>query len=654
MSSARTTPFQRFVTIAIVAAAVVTIAQGINLLAGQPVDVGAYLWLPVGVAVFVLLAVAYQWGPKGFRGALDRGGWLIVSVLWIVTMSAQAVGIAAATDTTPTLGLDLQGGFSVVLQAREVNGELPSEESVEKAKDIIRQRVDGLGVGEPDITRQGRTVVVQLPGVTDRAKAEQVVGCTAKLEFRPVLATTVNPDLLEGAGTTTTTAEGTTTTTAADGEATTTTAATGEGETGMGAAGLADGEGALPGQFAPTTTTTTAPPTTTTAPPATTTTAPAETTTTVPSDTSTTVPAEGEGAATSGCESGEELSEAAIAAATPPPEGGIVVPSEDGSTIYTLGPVGFTGDALSSADAALVEGWTVNVSVKGSSKDQANAAFNACFLGEETCPPQGADASGTARGAIAIVLDGQVLSAPTVNGQDLAADNFTISGDFDESEAKELALVLRYGSLPVEFEQAALQQVSATLGSDSLRAGLIAGLVGIALVAAYMIFYYRGLGLVVVAGLAVWAGLMYGVICWLSASSGLALSLSGIIGIVISVGTTVDSYVVYFERLKDEVRTGRSVVSSTERGFHSAIRTIITADVASFLGAFLLWWLTVGPVRGFAFFLGISVVLDLFVAYFFTRPVVILLARSDRLAQSRFFGLRSTRERGLAATGGAA
>jgi preprotein translocase subunit SecD len=591
---------------------------------------------------------------------------LIIPLVLVVAVSLGSVATALATGTSPTLGLDLQGGFSVVLQAREVDGELPSEESVEKAKDIIRQRIDGLGVAEPDILRQGRTVIVQLPGVTDREKAEQVVGCTAKLEFRPVIASTVNPDVVdvtpttvpegegEGEETTTTVAEGDeeTTTTVAEGDETTTTiAGDGEGETGSGAAGAAEGEGALPVQFAPTTTTTTAPPTTTTTAPPTTTTAPGETTTTLPGDTTTTTVPAATPAAT-GCESGEPLSDEALASATPAPEGGIVAPSEDGTSIFTLGPVGFTGDALSSADAALVEGWTVNVSVRGSSESEANAAFNACFTGDPAvCPPQGADATGQARGAIAIVLDGQVLSAPTVNAQDLASDNFTISGDFDEQEAKDLALVLRYGSLPVEFEQVALQQVSATLGTDSLRAGLIAGAVGIAAVALYMLLYYRGLGLVVVAGLTVWGGLMYSIVCWLSANQGLALTLSGIIGIVVSVGTTVDSYVVYFERLKDEVRSGRSVRSSTERGFNSAIRTIITADVASFLGAFLLWFLTVGPVRGFAFFLGISVVLDLLVAYFFTRPVVALLARSERLTNTRFLGLTSSRERAIEQAG---
>ena len=209
------------------------------------------------------------------------------------------------------------------------------------------------------------------------------------------------------------------------------------------------------------------------------------------------------------------------------------------------------------------------------------------------------------------MLDGKVISAPTVNGPDLATDSFTISGNFDAKRAKELALVLRYGALPVEFRTETVQQVSATLGKDSLDAGLLAGLIGIA--------RGRGLHAPVLPGSRprgdprarpCGSALMYSIVCYLSQNSGLALSLSGITGIIVSVGTTVDSYVVYFERLKDEVRTGKTVRSSTERGFQRAFRTILTADISSFIGAALLWWLTVGPVRGFAFFLGLSTMLD--------------------------------------------
>ncbi len=549
---------------------------------------------------------------------------LLVPLVFMIVAAALAVGLSVGTNTKPILGLDLQGGFSVVLQAKKVDGRLPSEESVEKAKDIIRQRVDGLGVAEPDITRQGRTVIVQLPGVKNRTKAESLVGNTAKLEFRPVLTQIANPDApVTSTSTTSTKKQSTTTTT--EKKATTTTVG-GSGEGGIGAVGVAPGEGALPAQFAPTTTTTT---TTSTAPPSTT--APA-TTTTVAGATTTTTPAK---AATCG---------GASADLKPPttdlPAGSVQCLSKDHRSIYILGPVGFQGEALSKATATLNNAeWSVSVDVKGSQVETANAAFNGCYSGAPTCPGPGASGSSANHGAIAIVLDGEVLSAPAVNGPDLASSTFTITGSFSEGEAKDLALVLRYGSLPVEFEQAALQQVSATLGADSLRAGLIAGLIGVAALALYMILYYRGFGIVVVVSLVVWASLMYGLVCLLSAQQGLALTLAGITGIIVSVGTTVDTYVVVFERIKDELREGRSVRAATERGYQSGIKTVYTANGAAFIGAFLLWYLTVGPVRGFAYFLGISVILDLTVAVLFTRPLILLLSRSPWFARARWLGI---------------
>ena len=179
----------------------------------------------------------------------------------------------------------------------------------------------------------------------------------------------------------------------------------------------------------------------------------------------------------------------------------------------------------------------------------------------------------------------------------------------------------------MQLEQETVQTVSPSLGQDSLRAGLIAGAIGTALVLLYMIFYYRALGLVVVAGLIVWSALQWSVISYLGATQGLALSLAGVTGIIVSVGVTVDSYIVYFERLKDEIRSGRTIRSSVDRGFKRAFRTILIADTSALLGAVTLYVLTVGPVRGFAFFLGLSTVLDIVVSYFFTRPVVALLAR---------------------------
>jgi preprotein translocase subunit SecD len=246
---------------------------------------------------------------------------------------------------------------------------------------------------------------------------------------------------------------------------------------------------------------------------------------------------------------------------------------------------------------------------------------------------------------VAIVLDGVVKSAPVIQQAEFGGSG-VISGSFSEQEAKDLALVLRYGALPVELEPETVQTVSASLGKDSLTAGITAGLVGLGLVLVYMILYYRALGVVVILGLGVWASLMWSIISLLGETSGLALSLAGAVGIIISVGVTVDSYVVYFERLKDEVRAGKTIRSSVDRGFSRAFRTILTADVASFIGAGLLYLLTVGSVRGFAFFLGLSTILDVVVAYFFTRPLVILLGRNRLFTEARWLGVA----RGLAAS----
>ncbi|MFM8846435.1 MAG: preprotein translocase subunit SecD, partial [Actinomycetota bacterium] len=225
-----------------------------------------------------------------------------------------------------------------------------------------------------------------------------------------------------------------------------------------------------------------------------------------------------------------------------------------------------------------------------------------------------------------------------------------ITGSFSESEAKDLARVLKSGALPVRLEVQAVQTVSPTLGKDSLRAAIISGLIGVGLVLLFMLFYYRSLAAIVVVGLVISGSIQWNVISLLSRTNGLALSLAGIAGIIVSIGVTVDSYVVFFEKLKDEVKSGRTLRNSAERGFKSAWRTIVAADIVSLLGAFTLWYLTVGSVRGFAFFLGLSTLCDIVVAWFFTRPAMMLLARSDFMSRRRVFGIDPR----LGETGGAA
>jgi preprotein translocase subunit SecD len=510
---------------------------------------------------------------------MRRGMW--VSLLGIVIIALLSLGGVLAAGWSPVLGLDLQGGASVVLQPKNnVDGGV-----LDQAKEIIDRRVNALGVAEPDITRQGDSIIVQLPGVKDQDRALQIVGQTAELRFRPVLQ-------------------------------------------------------ALPGSESPPTTTSTST-TTTTRPGATTTTAPGATTT--PTGSSTTV------AASATTVPGATTTTVAPTTTTTTPDGLVPLTDRDDDRAdaevvlpyfddnkelirYRLGPTVITGKVIRTARAEVDPNsgaWYVSFETTGPGSREFDAM-----------------AAANIQKPVAIVLDGIVKSAPVIQQAQFNGQG-QITGSFSEREAKDLALVLRYGSLPVELEQATVQTVSATLGKDSLNAGMLAGFIGLALVLAYIVFYYRALGLVVLLGLSVWGSLMWAVISWLGETRGLALTLAGATGIVVSIGVTADSYIVYFERLKDEVRSGKTIRSSVERGFSRAFRTILAADTSAFIGAFLLWWLTVGPVRGFAFFLGLSTILDIVVAFFFTRPLVALLARNRVFTEARWLGVA----RGLAARG---
>jgi len=445
----------------------------------------------------------------------------LLSLAFIVLLAVGGLAAVLATHSKPLLGLDLQGGASVVLAP--ANGVKASSETLEQAMSIIRQRVDGVGVAEPDITRQGSNIVIQLPGVKDTDRVLSLVGQTAQLRFRPVL------------------------------------------------------NQAAPGPQAPPVT------------------------------------------------SREDDK----------PEAMVVLPEKtkgQDSALYQLGPSLADGTIISTAkaEAPQVSGdWMVSFELTGKGSGTFDAIAGKCNPPDKAVCPNG---------RLAIVLDGVVQSAPNINTNKFNGKG-QITGKFSEREAKDLALVLRYGSLPVELVTQQRQTVSPSLGKESLTAGLIAGGVGLGLVLLYMILYYRALGVVVMLGLSVSGALLYAILTYLSKSSGLALSLAGATGVIVSVGVTVDSYIVYFERLKDDLRSGRSVKASVGRSFNRAWRTILVADGTSFIGAAILYVLTVGPVRGFAFTLALSTALDVVIAWFFTRPMVGLLGRSRFFTEARFFGL---------------
>ena len=494
---------------------------------------------------------------------------LVVSLVGVVVVVFGLLIGNLVAGNVPSLGLDLQGGASVTLQPEGTY----DAKALDVALTIIRARVDSIGVSEPEIIRQGDTVVVNLPGVEDQQRALDIIGKQGQLLLRPVLqAGTVNT----GADTTLPGA-----TTVVD---STLPAPSGPGSSRIVAA-------------------TTVPPTTSSP-------------TTVAATQSST----------------PSLAEILANQDANDPNASVVLLGRNGD-VYSAGPAGASGLVFSNdATAEINNGtWSVVVGLLDGSagEDIWNALSTRCFNKDATCPT----------GQIAIALDGEVISAPVVQQAVFTGGNVQISGNFTEAEARDLAKILEFGAVPVKFAVATVQTVSPTLGKDSLRAALISGLVGVLLVMLFFFFYYRLLTIVVISGLVISGSLLWSVISYLSKTNGLALTLSGVAGIVVSIGVTVDSYVVLFERLKDELVSGKTMRGAAQRSFASAWRTILAADTVSFIGAIILWQLTVGSVRGFAFFLGLSTLIDVFVAYLFTRPAILLLARSKFMAGRNVLGV---------------
>ena len=501
----------------------------------------------------------------------------LVPLLVVVAIAWGGVAAALAFGITPVLGLDLKGGTSVTLRAPD--GTDP--EVLQKAVEVMQRRIESFGsVQEPEIQISGDyNVIVQLPGVTDRERALTAIGQTGELSFRPVLESSflVSPLLVPGL------IESTTTTTVAD-----------------------------------TTSTANADETTTTTEPATT------TTTTFPPGVDP--------------ETGLTIED------DPTGEAWLAEYADDGTVVqvHHVGPSQLSGADLDSALAGFAGGstsiaqWQVQLDLSNQGADKF----------QELTKVAASYPLGDARRQIAIVLDGDVVSAPQVN--DDVDPNVGISGgsavitmgggENQQQEAQDLAVVLRYGSLPVAFERDQVQNVSATLGADSLNAGLVAGAGGLILVALAVVFYYRSLGLVTVIGLSVFGSLLLLVIGLLSRYIGTTLTLAGVTGIIVSIGITADSYIVFYERIKEEVRAKRTINAAVEEGFARAFHTILTADTVSILAAVLLWLLAVGPVKGFALTLGIATFLDIIVAYYFTKNAVWLMART-RLGHGGWFSI---------------
>ena len=544
---------------------------------------------------------------------------LWASLLGIVIASALLLVVNLALGNTPVLGLDLRGGVSVILASTEGAG----DEDLIVIRDLIRDELEQRGIAEPDVRVEGSNVIVDLPGVKDQQDALDAVDIAGIVSLRPVLqcAVTTDPSSTDpsntgddGGSTVVPTASappGDSTPTSAVDSSTPTTVAVATTDT-VTAATPSGFRRSVPPTDAPTTTTAT----TTTAVPGS---APATTTPAVAGDstTPTTVPV-------------VDPNDPAA-----PGQQDVLPVRGDTGEICVVGPSGGSGEVFErgSAEPTLdqVGAWAVTVNLRSDGEAAWNLLASQCNQGTSSCPSR----------QLAIVLDDIIQSAPVVN-EPFFSGSVQITGSFTEGEARSLARVLNRGAFPVNVEAQSVQTVSPTLGGDSLQAAVVSGIVGAAVIVLFMIAYYRKLAVVIVAGLAVWAMAVYVAAALVSQWTNYAFTLAGATGVIVAVGVTIDSYVVFFERLKDEVRSGRSLRNAAPRSFKATWRTIVSADVVAFLGSAILFWLSVGSVKGFALYLGLTTICDMLVCYFFTRPAVFLLARSGWFDEGPTLGLGAT------------
>ena len=493
-------------------------------------------------------------------------GALVSMVLLMIVMAAGIFGTTQAGGSWgPKLALDLSGGTQMILSPK-VNGsqnESVSQEQLNQAVEIIRQRVDGAGVSEAEVTTSfgsGNNVVVSVPG-TISAETRALIQASANMSFRPVLAS--------GSG-----------------------AATPQ-------------ESRTPDDKLP-------------KPDA------------EPKDNSDknwiTAELQKEYEAKD-CTAGHNED-----AENQDPGKPIVACSTDGTEKYILGRVELSGNDIatashsqeSSGQGVTTGRWGVNIEFK----DQGVTTFKDVtsrlnsIRGQNPADP---------RSRFAIMLDGKVLSSPT--SQAVISDGKSqITGNFTEDQAKALADQLKYGALPISFSIQSEQQISATLGSEQLKVGLLTGLIGLLLVFIYSLFQYRLLGFVTMASLIVAGIISYEAIVLLGWALNYRLSLAGVAGLIVAIGATADSFIVYFERIRDEIRAGRTIPSAVNHGWKRASRTILASKAVNLLAAVVLYVVSVGSVKGFAFTLGLTAIADLIVVYLFTHPTLTLLANT------RYFG----------------
>ncbi|OZC66900.1 protein translocase subunit SecD [Rhodococcus sp. 06-462-5] len=529
-------------------------------------------------------------------------------------------------DPSPKLGIDLQGGTRVTLTARTPDGNAPTQDSLKQAQQIIETRVNGLGVSGSEVVIDGDNLVITVPG--DDSSQARTLGQTARLFIRPVLGS-VAPSAGENAGSQQT---------PVDPGAPTDPAAPADPAASVDpAAPAAPQSRVFPAQD----------PTTVDPSPAPATDAPATDAPAADDPATDATLSDAERAAQEIADAKtlrqsedpqiQQLAMQSLDCNAADPLAGnddpalpLVACSTDGTAVYLLGPT-------------IIDGQQISDATSGFDSQQAQFQVSLTFDTEGSNTWAQFTAANLQKQA-AFVLDSKVISAPVIQGATPAGSATSITGNFNNQTASELANTLKYGSLPLSFVSSEAETVSATLGLASLEAGLLAGAIGLALVLVYCLLYYRALGLLTALSLALAGLVVYGIIVLLGRWISFTLDLAGIAGLIIGIGMTADSFVVFFERIKDEIREGRSFRSAVPRGWARARKTILSGNAVSFIAAAVLYVLAVGQVRGFAFTLGLTTILDIIVVVLVTWPLVYLASKSTFWSKPSVNGLGAVQQ----------
>ena len=575
--------------------------------------------------------------------ALTALGVLIVVLFLAIVGGNVAQPSKWGSDFKVKLGLDLTSGTTVALEAQAPKGVSSAQFATDmtQAKNIMESRVNGAGFTEAQVQQQGSNIInVAVPGANSQ-KVIDLVGTTAQLLFRQVLL--VAPNTTTATPTPTPSASGSATATPSASASPSATASTKAKMSISPNAGTPDSTGhtRLLAAHAKASAT------------------PSATASVTPTPTASATPTSG-------------LSTTADA------EGTASLVSAHTKTLFDKlncanknwkSEVGYTGTQYNNPDAQTVSCGTLDgvrykyalatSTVQGKDIKSASAGLSSTSVNWQvnlSFKPHGASAWGTlttdmynkygtssVNDQLAVVLDGVVISSPYIEGA-MNTGNAEITGSFTENQATTLANQLSYGALPLTFTKQSIQTISPELGSDQLHAGLLAGAIGLLLVVLYCLLYYRGLAVVAVSSLIIASVLVFEAIILLGKYESFALELSGVAGLIVAIGITADSFVVFFERLRDEVRDGRTLRTAVERGWKRARRTVLVSDTVSFLAAALLWYFSIGEVKGFAFTLGLTTVIDVVVVFLFTKPMITLLARTKFFGQGhRWSGLDPAR-----------